>query len=792
MSKRCYGCMKLKENSPVCEHCGYNENVPNYSHQLPVGTILHGQYTVGKVLGQGGFGITYIGWDSQLEVPVAIKEYYPSSFVNRDCGMTLNVTCNGEGAEELYQRNRERFLKEAKILAKLQNVPGIVRVQNLFAENNTAYIVMEYVEGIDLKHYIRMQQRVLTVQETFSVLRPVMYALSKVHEAELVHRDISPDNIMILPDGTAKLLDFGAAREVENADVYAELPQSTEAILKHGFAPMEQYRRRGSLGPWTDVYALCATIYYCLTGKVPNSAPERIMGDDNVNWHQIPGLTQQQITTLEKGLALMPENRLGSMEQLYQGLFPQQKQNAQPRPAPKASDVMETTRRGGSSTLPKAAKPERKKKKPTALIAAALAAVAAAGLFFLKPGEKDITVELPEILPTVTEATETAPLSPEQLAYLEAEELAAQGKHAHAGIAFAKLGDYEDARERSFEEWSYTRKLNTISQTWAYPYDRHILGIKNDGTVVSAGTNTWGQLAVGAWSDLIEVCAVGRASAGLKADGTVVVVGDGYKGAKKWTNIVALYSANNQLIGLAEDGSVMFDGPGYNDEAQYDKKNFISISTFNGTIAALCADGTVYLGNTNTGTFLMVTDAEWKDIISIHAYYEEIWAIRADGSVLIYDPDADTPFVHLTQFHDAVDICGPVILKADGTVEVYPEDAVYYIPEGKNKKSGQTSWIKDLEGWSDVIAIYGRSGSYYSNFDETVYGLRADGTVVVAGSGYNGSKNVDSWTDIVAIVPGFWLTIGMKSDGSVIFAETVDSEVENWTDIRLPTPRMLP
>jgi len=334
MAKRCLGCMKMKENSPVCEHCGYNENVPNYPHQLPIGTVLRGQYTVGKVLGQGGFGITYIGWDNFLDVPVAIKEFYPSSFVNRDCSVTLNVTCNGEQAESLFAYNRERFLREAKILAKLQNIPGIVKVQNLFTENNTAYIVMEYVKGIDLKHYIRMQGRVLTPQETFSVLRPIMYALQKVHEADLVHRDISPDNIMILPDGSAKLLDFGAAREVEHAEVDKELPQSTEAILKHGFAPLEQYRRRGNLGPWTDVYALCATIFYCLTGRVPNSATERILEDDNVNWHQIPGLNEQQIAALEQGMALMPKQRTRSVRDLWDGLFGQSRSSFTQRAAP--------------------------------------------------------------------------------------------------------------------------------------------------------------------------------------------------------------------------------------------------------------------------------------------------------------------------------------------------------------------------------------------------------------------------------------------------------------------------
>ena len=416
MSIRCLGCMKMKEKSPVCEHCGYNENVPNYPHQLPIGTVLQNRYTVGKVLGQGGFGITYIGWDNSLDTPVAVKEYYPASQVNRDCHYTREVFCNGEGAEGLFAHNRERFLKEAKILAKLQNVPGIVRVQNLFGENNTAYIVMEYVEGIDLKHYIRLQNRVLTVQEAFAVLRPVMYALSKVHEAELVHRDISPDNIMIQKDGSAKLLDFGAAREVADAEVNKELPQSTEAILKHGFAPMEQYQRRGTLGPWTDVYALCATLYYCLTGKVPADAPERIMGSDNVNWRQIPGLTEQQIQTLEKGLALLPENRIRTMRELHYGLFGQgttsftqvqkeePKQEPEKKPEPKKKPEKKAEKKPDYPThtvsleseepTPVVMETKKKKKSPIGRIAAALAVVAAVGVFALKPkGDGGITPE---------------------------------------------------------------------------------------------------------------------------------------------------------------------------------------------------------------------------------------------------------------------------------------------------------------------------------------------------------------------------------------------------------------
>ena len=320
MAKRCLGCMKMKNQSPVCEHCGFNENIPNFPHQLPLDTLLRGQYRVGKVLGQGGFGITYMGWDENLDVPIAIKEYFPNGFVNRECTHSLSVTC-GDSNRQLFYHNRERFIREARALAKLRDVPGIVRIHNFFQENDTAYIVMEYVEGIDLKRYIRMRNRTLTASEALNILKPVMEALSHVHEAGLVHRDITPDNIMILPDGSAKLLDFGAVREVLDADADKQLSQATEAILKQGFAPMEQYQNKGSLGPWTDVYALCATMYYCITGRVPPDAPARLLDNKPLDWNLVPGLNQQQIAALERGMAILPKQRTASVAQLLNELY---------------------------------------------------------------------------------------------------------------------------------------------------------------------------------------------------------------------------------------------------------------------------------------------------------------------------------------------------------------------------------------------------------------------------------------------------------------------------------------
>lgn len=320
--KRCYGCMKLKPDSPVCPYCGYDERIPGEPHRLPAGTVLKEQYLVGKVLGQGGFGITYLGWDLYLDIPVAIKEYYPVGVVMRDTTVTMDVvSCTGDEGTR-FRNNKERFLREAKMLARFSQVPEIVQVRNFFLSNNTAYIVMEYVEGITLKQFVQDNGGALGVEQTLSILRPMIEALCKIHKAGLVHRDISPDNIMMLPGGGVKLLDFGAVRDVGEASVDKPLTKSTEAILKQGYAPIEQYQKRGGLGPWTDVYALCATICYCITGEIPPDAPERLLGYEDLNLKEkVPSLSEAQVKALEHGMALRVENRTTSMDALYEELF---------------------------------------------------------------------------------------------------------------------------------------------------------------------------------------------------------------------------------------------------------------------------------------------------------------------------------------------------------------------------------------------------------------------------------------------------------------------------------------
>lgn len=327
LDNRCGGCFRPKTGPGMCPHCGCDETVQNAQHQLPVGTVLKEQYQIGKVLGQGGFGITYLGWDLYLDIPVAIKEYYPSGMVMRDCAVTLSVT-DVSGDEGLrFHNSRERFMREAKMLARFSQVPEVVQVKNFFLSNNTAYIVMEYVEGITLKQFVKDRGGKLCVEETLRVLGPVIRTMAKIHRTGIVHRDISPDNIMMLPGGGAKVLDFGAVRSVDSSQLGKELTKSTEAILKQGYAPIEQYQKKGALGPWTDVYALCATIYYCLTGEVPPDAPARVLGYEEMDMAGT-GLNENQQAALLLGMALRVEDRLHSMEELYDALFGSQPQSA--------------------------------------------------------------------------------------------------------------------------------------------------------------------------------------------------------------------------------------------------------------------------------------------------------------------------------------------------------------------------------------------------------------------------------------------------------------------------------
>ncbi|MCM1224889.1 MAG: leucine-rich repeat protein [Lachnospiraceae bacterium] len=271
--KRCIGCMEdmAEATGNFCPFCGYDNarTAPQPPYALRPNAILHGRYLVGRVLGQGGFGITYIGFDLVLSVKVAIKEYFPMGAATRSQGKSNTLCWNSNHNTEQRQEAYDSFLKEARKTAKIDQIPSIVRVRDTFYENETAYIVMDYVEGVNLKE--KLKAGLMSYSECMRLLTPMMEGLAKVHEMGLIHRDISPDNIMVQPDGSVKLLDLGAARDMS----VNKGPQS-QLVTKNGFSPLEQYAESGQIGPWTDVYALSATIYYCVTGKTLPSALDRM------------------------------------------------------------------------------------------------------------------------------------------------------------------------------------------------------------------------------------------------------------------------------------------------------------------------------------------------------------------------------------------------------------------------------------------------------------------------------------------------------------------------------------
>ena len=276
MKTRCMGCMEeFEDQFDICPYCGYVKGTPaREAYHIIPGTVLHERYIIGKVLGFGGFGITYLGYDRLLNMKVAIKEYMPSEFSTRMPTQTVVTVYSGE-KEEQFQAGLKNIIEEAKRLAKFQNEPDIVHVFDCFQENNTAYIIMEYLEGETLKERLQKAGK-LPLEEAMPIVLTVLMALQKVHKEGIIHRDVAPDNIYLLNDGGVKLCDFGASRYATT-----KYSKSLSVIIKPGYAPEEQYRSRGDQGPWTDVYALAATFYKMLTGVTPEDAMER-KAKDNV------------------------------------------------------------------------------------------------------------------------------------------------------------------------------------------------------------------------------------------------------------------------------------------------------------------------------------------------------------------------------------------------------------------------------------------------------------------------------------------------------------------------------
>ena len=303
-------------------------------HCLRKGTRLIGRYTIEGVLGQGGFGITYLGMDELHEKPVAIKEFFPQGIVTRNIEYQDTVTVTFVGEKDNYEKGKERFLKEARTMAKFSKDKGIVKALDFFEINNTAYIVMEYLEGVTLKQYLAENKRI-DAEDLVELLVPLIEALDEIHSQGLIHRDISPDNIMVLPDGRIKLMDFGAARD------YTEFGEkSLSIVLKPGYAPPEQYQTHGVQGSWTDIYALCATMYKCITGENPPDAIERVMDDHlkKISAFGIPVLPQIEEAII-KGMSVAANDRYQNVGDFCEDLYGGYEENSVPEAEESQSQV---------------------------------------------------------------------------------------------------------------------------------------------------------------------------------------------------------------------------------------------------------------------------------------------------------------------------------------------------------------------------------------------------------------------------------------------------------------------
>ena len=326
-NRLCINCMKEKpQGEAVCPFCGFDESCyQKPAYVLDPRTVLKGKFLIGKLIDRGGFGIMYKAFDMNLEHTIAIKEYYIREVMFRDTAKSdqITVSWENETQKKLYEINKEKFEKEAKTLGALSDLPGIVQVRDFFNELGTSYIAMEYLPGDTLREYVRKNGGRLTAAETRDKILPVMISLEYVHEKNVLHRDISPDNIKIQETefaGTSvKLFDFGGARtEVKSA----EDPLSVMILKKDGYTPIEQIAGSNNQGPWTDVYALAATIYFCLCGKAPADANERASDPACFRTPSQLGIpiSGKVQDVLLKGLALQPADRYQSVAEFRDAL----------------------------------------------------------------------------------------------------------------------------------------------------------------------------------------------------------------------------------------------------------------------------------------------------------------------------------------------------------------------------------------------------------------------------------------------------------------------------------------
>ena len=495
-NRLCKGCFREKPQAGTkCPFCGFDEL--QYEQQrkpevLPLNTVLRGVYLVGKCLGKGGFGITYIGWHLNLDTAVAIKEFFPAGVVSRDTTMadaaqSMSVILTDSSFAQSYYKALDGFIKEAKTLGSLR-LPGVVLVHDCFEENHTAYIVMDYIRGQDVSHYLKQSGGKLDEERGLSLIRPVIHSLQKLHNRGVIHRDISPDNLLMDPDGNITLVDFGAARMIDSETEASNVSRSMTVVLKPGYAPIEQYNTHGNQGPWTDVYALCATLYRIITGETPAESSVRVNRADDeeiLRSHlEANHISSHTSDVLIKGMQPLFRNRYQNMRELEDDLYhnkkpesPQHdssasKQNCQNKPVQERQRKKQTAekdvpKKQSSKTPQKVSHSEEPSSSSRSsgignklgiivpMIALLIAAAVIGGIFFLKKNDQG-TSETEAYRTTETEKQNTSEAEAQKNSEKESQEASEKLSEKESQEASEKLSEKEsqEASEKLSEKES--------------------------------------------------------------------------------------------------------------------------------------------------------------------------------------------------------------------------------------------------------------------------------------------------------------------------------------------------
>lgn len=311
--ENCPNCFAPMSGTSICPSCG-NDLTQNkqYPGILPAFTLLNNRYLLGRVLGKGGFGITYVAKDIISNKICAVKEYMPSEYSSRSSGTMQITPYDNDKARYVFEHGREKFKLEAQTLMRLRHNPVVVDILDYFYQNNTAYLVMEFLDGDDLRKMARKNGGKLDPEFTKQVFVTIASSLMEVHNLNILHRDISPENIIVTKDGQVKLIDFGAARNYVSTQ-----NKGMSILLKVGFAPPEQYDSKGCQGPWSDIYALCATFYNLVSGKALMDAMFRYRGAEQPSLRELGcPVSPKTSAVIQRGMELDYRRRYNNLKEL--------------------------------------------------------------------------------------------------------------------------------------------------------------------------------------------------------------------------------------------------------------------------------------------------------------------------------------------------------------------------------------------------------------------------------------------------------------------------------------------